>query len=131
MRSSKGMFAIAKAVAISKGLTPSWGNSSAIGFALTHEELERIYAAEGYALKNTRGGTSNVIANHIYNWKLAGQVRQLGDKVYFVLNADDLEDWTAYRYIQEFLETHSDRKYDVIGLNYDHIERIATQEGQR
>lgn len=118
MRSSKGMFAIAKANAIDKGLTRSWGDSSVIGFALTYEELERIYAKEGYALRSSKGGSgTDVINNHIYNWKLAGLVRRLGDKIFFVLDSEDLEDWQAWRYIQEFQKAHPGNKFDVVGLD--------------
>ena len=117
MRSSKGMFALAKAAAISKGLSPTWGNEKAVGFGLTYEELERIYAREGYSLRSTRGSDANVIRNHIYNWKLAGQVIQRGEVIFFILQSDDLQDWKAYRYIQEYMDIHKGAELDVIGLD--------------
>ena len=117
MRSSKGMYALAKATAISKGLSPTWGNDKAVGFGLTYEELERIYAREGYALKSTKGSETGVIHNHIYNWKLAGLAIQRGETIFFILKSDDIQDWRAYRYIVEYMEKHRGADFDVIGLD--------------
>lgn len=130
MRSSKGMYALAKATAISKGLSPTWGNEKAVGFGLTYEELERIYAREGYALKSTKGSDTGVIHNHIYNWKLAGLVVQRGETIFFILKSDDIQDWRAYRYIVEYMDKHRGVNFDVIGLDktitldYDQMEVI-------
>lgn len=127
MRSSKGMYAVAKAVALSKGLEPSSGNSKLIGFALSREELERVYAREGYALRTTKGSSTDVINNHIYNWKLAGLVVQVADKIFFILDHEDLGDWRAFRYIRDYTEQHKDMELDYIGLDsyqsYDPMER--------
>ena len=117
MRSSKGMYALAKATAISKGLSPTWGNEKAVGFGLTYEELERIYVREGYALKSTKGSDTGVIHNHIYNWKLAGLVIQRGETIFFILKSDDIQDWKAYRYIVEYIDKHRGVDFDVIGLD--------------
>lgn len=117
MRSSKGMYALAKATALSKGIEPTSGNSKVLGFALSRQELERVYAREGYALRTTKGTSTDVINNHIFNWKLAGQVIQIGEKIYFVLDREDLDDWRAWRYITEFMKAHADSHYDYVGLD--------------
>lgn len=123
MRSSKGMYAIAKAVALKQGLRSVWGNSNVIGFGLTYKDLERIYAREGYAIR--KSGDNKIIDNHIHNWMLAQQIRKFGDCIFFYLDTEDLEDMQTYSYIVQYRREHPDTKAEIIGFRMEDIDGMG------
>lgn len=118
------MYELAKAKAISKGLTSAMRGSKVIGFGLTYGELERVYAQEGYSIKN-RSSKDNIINDHIYNWTLARLIERVGDTVFFTFDPEDLKDMETYAYLNEYRREHPDLNVEYVGIASSILDQVS------
>lgn len=119
------MYSIAKAKAISKGLTGAMRGDKVLGFGLTYGELERIYAQEGYSIRHGSKDKDNVINAHIYNWTLAKLIERVGDTIFFTFDPEDLRDMETYAYLNEYRREHPDLKCDYIGIAPSILDEVS------
>lgn len=118
MKSSKGMIAIAKATAISYGIRSAYNQGKICGFGLRIEELNKIYAMEGFPVYKPN---YSVVNDHIATWKVAGLVAQAGDMIFFLLDRRSFSDYQANMTIQEYAKDHDGQFSQIYGFMEDII----------
>lgn len=118
MKSAKGMLAIAKAIAISSGVRSLNDQGKLCGFGLKIDELNKIYAREGFPVHKPN---YTVVNDHITTWKIAGQAVQAGDMIFFFLDRGSFSDYQANVKLQEYAKDHTDQILQMYGFAEDAI----------
>lgn len=118
MKSAKGMLAIAKAIAISSGVRSLNDQGKLCGFGLKIDELNKIYAREGFPVHKPN---YTVVNDHITTWKIAGQAIQAGDMIFFFLDRGSFSDYQANVKLQEYAKDHDGQILQIYGFAEDAI----------